>query len=82
MKKGLILFTLLFSSSAWANIPATPVMTLYRFNGALEIPYYEIETFQETDPGSPAGTLSQGTSLIPCLVIRNGRPLTDRWGTP
>ena len=82
MKKGLILLFLLFSSSAWANIPATPVMTLYRFNGALEIPFYEIKIFQESGPSSPAGTLSQGTSLIPCLVIRNGRPLTDRRGTP
>ena len=25
---------------ALAGIPATPVMTLYRFNGALNLPYY------------------------------------------
>ncbi len=29
-----------------------------------------------------AGTLAQGTSVIPCLVIRNGKPLTDKGGTP
>ena len=28
-----------------ANIPATAVMTLYRFNGDLNLPYYDIERF-------------------------------------
>lgn len=82
MKKILVFFAFLISSPAWANIPATPLMTLYRFNGALEIPYYKVKTFKESGPGSPAGTLTQGSSLIPCLVIRNGRPLTDGNGTP
>jgi hypothetical protein len=65
-----------------AATPAIPVMTLYKFNGDLEIPYYDIRTFQRRGPGSPAGTLAQGTSLIPCLVIRNGHPLTGADGTP
>lgn len=82
MKKFLVLFAFLISSPVWANIPATPVMTLYRFNGALEIPYYHVDSFQESGPGSPAGTLAQGSSLIPCLVIKNGRPLTNSNGTP
>lgn len=57
-------------------------MTLYRFNSALDVPYYTIETFQKKGTASPAGTLAQGTSVIPCLVIRNGRPVTDARGTP
>ena len=65
-----------------AGIPATPVMTLYQFNGKLEIPYYEVGAFRRSGPASPAGFLTQGTSLIPCLVMRDGRPLTDRNGTP
>lgn len=64
---------------AQANIPATPVMTLYRFNGPLEIPYFNIGV---DGPGPRAGNLTQGTSLIPCIVVRNGRPLTDSSGTP
>lgn len=67
---------------AWASIPATPVMTLYRFNGPLDIPYYDADRFQAAGSNQPAGTLAQGTSVIPCLVIRNGRPLIDRQGTP
>ncbi|MBP6683380.1 MAG: hypothetical protein KA159_08685, partial [Halioglobus sp.] len=65
-----------------ANIPATAVMTLYRFNGDLNLPYYDIERFAASGPREPAGTLVQGTTLIPCLALRNGRPLTDREGTP
>ncbi|MCB1777042.1 MAG: hypothetical protein KDI50_06375 [Candidatus Competibacteraceae bacterium] len=83
MRKFLLLSLLLFIfSPGWASIPATPVMTLYRFNGNLEIPYYDIESFAQSGPSRPAGRLTQGTSLIPCLVIRDGRPLTDRQGTP
>jgi hypothetical protein len=82
MRKLSILFAFFVASQAWAGIPATPVMTLYRFNGALGIPYYGIETFRKKGTASPAGTLAQGTSLIPCLVIRNGRPVTDARGTP
>ena len=77
------LFLILFVSlPAWAGIPATPVMTLYKFNGDLEIPYYTIDSFQKRGASKPAGFLTQGSSVIPCLVIRNGRPLTDRKGTP
>lgn len=64
---------------ASAAVPATPLMTIYKFNGPLEIPYYSIGA---NGPGSRAGSLPQGTSLIPCLVVRNGRALTDAKGTP
>jgi hypothetical protein len=64
---------------AIAKVPATPVMTLYKFNGPLEIPYYRIGA---NGPGARAGSLPQGTSVIPCLVVRNGRALTDAKGTP
>lgn len=64
---------------AGAAVPATPVMTIYKFNGPLETPYYNIGA---NGPGSRAGSLPQGTSVIPCLVIRNGRALTDAKGTP
>jgi len=83
MRKFLLLFPLIFVfSPGWASIPATPVMTLYRFNGDLEVPYYDIESFARSGPSQPSGRLTQGTSLIPCLVVRNGRPLMDRQGTP
>lgn len=65
-----------------AAIPAAPVMTLYRFNADLNMPYYSIESFQRTARPAPAGTLAQGTSMIPCLVISNGLPLTDSSGAP
>jgi hypothetical protein len=65
-----------------ANIPATAVMTLYRFNGDLNLPYYDIERFAASGTREPAGTLVQGTTLIPCLALRAGRPLTDSDGTP
>ena len=57
-------------------------MTLYRFNGDLNLPYYDIERFQSAGAAGPAGTLAQGTTLIPCLAMRGGRPLTDSSGTP
>ncbi len=66
-------------SPSQAAIPATPVMTLYKFNGPLQVPYYRIGA---NGPGAKAGSLTQGTSIIPCLVIQNGRPLTDNSGTP
>ncbi|MBK5969002.1 MULTISPECIES: hypothetical protein [Thiorhodovibrio] len=62
-----------------AEIPAAPVMTLYQFNGPVRMPYYQIGA---SGPGAIAGYLSQGTSVIPCLVVRNGRALTDAKGTP
>lgn len=68
---------------AAAEIPATPVLTLYRFKTNSTLPYYDAEQFARTGAKSPAaGELAQGTTLIPCLVIRNGRPLTDDSGTP
>ena len=73
-----IVFVLAMASPAWAGIPATPVMTLYRFNGPVDFPYYAIDTFLASGPSTPAGTLAQGTSVTPCLVVRNGEPLTDR----
>jgi len=75
-------FLLTASWSAVADIPATPVMTLYRFNGELNLPYYDIQRFESVGAKAPAGTLAQGTTLIPCLAIRDGRPLTDSSGTP
>lgn len=62
-----------------ADIPALPVLTLYQFNGPLRIPYYQIGA---GGPGAVAGHLTQGSSVIPCLVVRNGRALTDDSGTP
>ena len=87
MVKYLPLSLLIASGLIWtglsrADIPATPVMTLYKFNGKLDVPYYDIESFRKRGATSPAGTLAQGTSMIPCLVIRNGKPLTDGKGTP
>ncbi|EIC22512.1 hypothetical protein [Thiorhodovibrio frisius] len=67
------------SSVVLADIPAAPVMTLYQFNGALRIPYYQIGA---SGPGAVAGYLTQGSSVIPCLVVRNGKALTDASGTP
>ncbi|HPF59533.1 MAG TPA: hypothetical protein P5149_06765 [Candidatus Competibacteraceae bacterium] len=82
MRKSLFLLAFFILLPAWAGIPATPVMTLYQFNGNLEIPYYDLRSFEKSGASRPAGSLAQGTSLIPCLVVRNGRPLTDRQGTP
>jgi hypothetical protein len=79
---ALFLLLLTVAFPVRAAIPATPVMTLYRFNGDLDIPYYAVEDFARRGPGSPAGHLAQGSSLIPCLVIRNGEPLADSKGTP
>jgi hypothetical protein len=43
------------------------------------VPTYRIGS---NGPGARAGSLTQGTSIIPCLVIQNGRALTDAKGTP
>jgi hypothetical protein len=78
------LFLLGLSAPAWAGeeIPATPVMTLYKFNGSLDVPYYTVESVAGGRKPRPAGYLAQGSSVIPCLVIVDGRPLTDKDGTP
>jgi len=73
---------LLISLQSQADIPATPVMTLYKFNGALKMPYYDADAFARRGAKSPAGYLTQGSSVIPCLLMRNGKPLTDSKGTP
>jgi len=66
-----------------AAIPATPLMTVYRYDGALDVPYYAVDDFARRGTrAKPAGSLAQGTSVLPCLVIRSGRPLTDANGTP
>lgn len=76
-----LLAALLLAAPASA-IPATPVMTLYQFNGPLEIPYYDAASVGPSGPTRRAGTLAQGTSVIPCVVVRDGRPLTGADGTP
>lgn len=78
----LSLLVLFANHPALADIPATPVMTVYRFNGDLSVPYYAADDFARRGARSPAGSLTQGTSLIPCLVLRGGKPLTDSSGTP
>jgi hypothetical protein len=82
MKRLLLLLTLFISSPALAAIPATPIMTLYRFNTALEIPYYSSKNFRDTGPSAPVGTLAQGSSVVPCIVVDDGLPLTDSQGVP
>jgi len=74
------LVLLLAAPLTQAAIPATPVMTIYKFNGPFTVPYYSADG--TPGAGAPAGTLTQGTSVIPCLVIRDGKPLTDAKGTP
>jgi hypothetical protein len=76
------LFAFITPLAAVADIPATPVLTLYRFNGDLSLPYYDIEQFLVRGAVAPSGSLAQGTTLIPCLVVRDGRPVTDSSGTP
>ncbi|MCW5891141.1 MAG: hypothetical protein KIT14_11405 [bacterium] len=67
---------------ARADVPAAPVMTVYRFNGPLDVPYYGADAVARSGATTPAGTLAQGTSVVPCLVVRDGRPLVDAGGTP
>ena len=68
--------------SARADIPATRVMTVYSFNGPRDVPYSDADAFARNGAKSPTGTLWQGTSVSPCLVMRDGRPLVDAAGTP
>lgn len=82
MRNVLGALALLVSANVWSAIPATPVMTVYQFNGPMDVPYYDADRFARSGAVSPAGTLAQGTSVIPCLVIRDGEPLTDKGGTP
>ena len=82
MKRLLQLSLFLSAAQAFGAIPAAPLMTLYQFNGPAQTPYYAIDTFQRSGTAVPAGSLAQGSSVVPCLVIRNGQPLTDSSGTP
>lgn len=79
---GLLLGQAGFPGLTWADIPATPLMTLYKFNGPRAMPYYDADDFVRRGPKSPAGQLTQGSTVIPCLLIRAGKPLMDAGGTP
>lgn len=81
IKHGLALL-LFVSLNSLAGVPATPVMTLYQFDGPESVPYYSVTDFIRSGATRPAGSLRQGSSVIPCLVVRNGVPLTDAGGTP
>lgn len=59
-----------------------PLMTVYQFDGPRSVPYYAVDDFLRKGPSAPAGSLTQGSSVIPCLIIRNGQPVTDKQGTP
>jgi hypothetical protein len=65
-----------------AAIPATRLMTVYQFDGPLELPTYRVDDFARNGTRTPAGALAQGSSVIPCLVVRNGAVLTDHGGAP
>ena len=77
-----LLLVAMASAPQAAAIPATRLMTVYQFNGPLEVPHYDIDSFARRGAVSPAGTLTQGSAVIPCLVVRGGSPLTDGKGTP
>jgi hypothetical protein len=79
----LILLGIAAGTGVAAAIPATPVMTVYRFDGPAGVPYYQADDFlRRGTAAEPAGFLAQGTSVIPCLVLRGGRPITAGNGTP
>ena len=82
LKSVSFLVVLLIAGELLAAVPAAPVMSLYRFNGNLDIPYYKLDSFIRQGTKKPAGYLAQGSRLIPCLVIRDGKPVTDKKGTP
>ena len=76
------LFTFVSSLVVAADIPAIPVLTLYRFNGDLTMPYYDSEQFLDRGAVVPTGSLAQGATLIPRLVLRDGCPVTNNSGIP
>ncbi len=79
----LVLSVLLVADLARAEVAAPPVMTVYRFDGPMEVPIYDADAFARSGTAAPAsGALTQGTSVVPCLVIRDGEALTDSSGTP
>ncbi len=60
------LFALAASLVVAADIPATPVLTLYRFNGDLTLPYYDLERFRgrgRSCPGRDSGAGHHADSL-------------------
>ncbi len=77
-----VLATVALLPAPSAAVPAAPVMILYRFNADLGVPYYTVEGFIASGTAKPAGYIAQGSAVIPCVVVRNGKPLTDRSGTP
>jgi hypothetical protein len=82
MVRFLLALIAIGASMARAEIPATRVMTVYSFNGPLEVPYYDVDDVARKGATSPTGSLWQGSSVIPCIVVHNGRPLIDADGTP
>lgn len=73
---------LLVCEQLTAAIPAAPVLTLYRANGPLNTPYYDVDRFMRTGTPARSGTLAQGTSVVPCLIVRDGKPVTNKRGRP
>lgn len=69
-------------SGVRAQVPAAPILTLYQFNGPLETPYYNIDSFSRRGASAPAGYLTMGSSVIPCVVVKDNQPLTDKNGVP
>lgn len=82
LKHLLVFFVSLSLSAPAAAIPATEVMTLYRFNDGIEVPYYSLPSAIEPGKLEQLGSLAQGSAVIPCLAMHRGRPLTRRSGTP
>jgi len=80
---ALVVHLLLTATAAFAAVPATRLMSVYRFNGPVAVPYYDVDSFLRDGPSArPAGTLAQGSAVIPCVVLRAGMPVTDKDGTP
>ncbi len=80
--RAAVVLVVVRAATAVADVPAAPLMTVYRFNSAASVPYYDANRFARGGTNQPAGTLAQGTTIVPCLIIRDGRPLTDDGGTP
>jgi len=78
----LLLLSIALLSPLQAGVSATPVMALYQFDGDTDLPYYRIDDFLRHGTDKVAGRLAQGSRIIPCLVIRDGKALTDSSGTP
>lgn len=57
-------------------------MTVYRFDGPQDVPTYDAASFATRGTSAVAGSLAQGSSVVPCLVLHDGEPLTDASGTP